>query len=105
MCSQYLNAIAAQAVVDWFLHSMPATYFRQTTQEARLEHLQAIRYSILHHTTVNFCKGLNVAVLKVHIHTYIVACINSCIQNGCVLPVTTAMHMFKASLLSAQHCY
>ncbi|CAM9358592.1 unnamed protein product, partial [Phaeothamnion confervicola] len=31
-----------EAVVDWFLSQMPATYFRQTTEEARLEHLQAI---------------------------------------------------------------
>eukprot|EP00611_Tribonema_gayanum_P024921 TRINITY_DN5581_c0_g1_i1.p1 TRINITY_DN5581_c0_g1~~TRINITY_DN5581_c0_g1_i1.p1 ORF type:complete len:480 (+),score=151.07 TRINITY_DN5581_c0_g1_i1:204-1643(+) len=31
-----------ESVVDWFLQNMPATYFRQTSQEARLEHLQAI---------------------------------------------------------------
>lgn len=37
-CSQL-----TQSVVDWFLLNMPATYFKQTTQEVRLEHLQAIR--------------------------------------------------------------
>ncbi|CAM9860894.1 unnamed protein product [Ascophyllum nodosum] len=28
--------------VDWFLENMPASYFRQTTEEARLQHLGAI---------------------------------------------------------------
>jgi glutamate dehydrogenase len=31
-----------EGVVDWFLTNMPATYFRQTSEEARLEHLLAI---------------------------------------------------------------
>ncbi|CAN0181734.1 unnamed protein product, partial [Discosporangium mesarthrocarpum] len=31
-----------EVAVDWFLSNMPATYFRQTTEEARLEHLGAI---------------------------------------------------------------
>lgn len=37
-----------EAVVDWFLANMPATYFRQTTEDARLEHLQAITTLLEH---------------------------------------------------------
>ncbi|CAN0362369.1 unnamed protein product, partial [Ectocarpus sp. 12 AP-2014] len=31
-----------EGAVDWFLRNMPASYFRQTTEESRLQHLGAI---------------------------------------------------------------